>query len=52
MDDGLTYVIEAAVGLVCLGAAGGIRRRQPWLAILLAFAGVAAVAHAAWASLR
>ncbi|MEX0990870.1 MAG: hypothetical protein WD004_01175 [Actinomycetota bacterium] len=50
MSNGLTYVIEAAVGLTCVAAGAGMRRRSAWLAALLAIAGLAAVAHAAWAS--
>jgi hypothetical protein len=48
MSDAVTYGIEAAVGVACLLAAYGIRRR-PGLRLvtaLLAVAGVAAVAHA------
>ncbi len=49
MSDVVTYGIEAAVGVACLVAAYGIRRRPglTLMAVLLAVAGVAAVAHAA-----
>ncbi len=50
MSDGLTYAIEAAVGLACLGAAVGMRRRSGWLVAVLGVAGLAAIAHAGWAS--
>ncbi|MGZ5297682.1 MAG: hypothetical protein ACXWYT_12160 [Actinomycetota bacterium] len=45
----LTYGIEAAVGVACLVAAHGVRRRPGLrlMAVLLAVAGVAAIAHAA-----
>ena len=47
MSDAVTYGIEAAVGVACLAAAYGVRRR-PGLRLvgaLLAVAGVAAVLH-------
>jgi hypothetical protein len=49
MSDVVTYGIEAAVGVACLMAASGIRRRPglTLMAVLLAVAGVAAIAHAA-----
>lgn len=49
MFDTVTYGIEAAVGVVCLVAAYGVRRRPGLrlVAALLGIAGVAAVAHAA-----
>ena len=47
MDRALTYAVEIAVGLACLLAAPGARRRAPWLALLLVAAGLAAVAHGA-----
>ena len=40
-----TYVIEIAVGLACLGAAIGARRRSLWLALALVAAGLAATLH-------
>lgn len=49
MSDTVTYGIEAAVGVACLVAAYGVRRRPGLrlVAALLAIAGFAAVAHAA-----
>ena len=43
----MTYAIEVAVGLGCVASALGLRRqrRLGWLAILLAVAGMAAIAH-------
>ena len=49
MTPALTYIVEIAVGLACLLAAPGARRRTPWLAWLLAVAGVAAVGHGVFA---
>jgi hypothetical protein len=40
-----TFVVEILVGLACLGAAAGARRRSMWLAGLLLVAGLAAVIH-------
>jgi len=40
-----TYAIEIAVGLACLGAAAGARRRSGWLAAALVVAGLAAMLH-------
>ncbi|MGH2636302.1 MAG: hypothetical protein ACRDHU_09205 [Actinomycetota bacterium] len=47
MSQTLTYVTEIAVGFACLVGAGGLgrARRLPWLAVLLAVAGVVAAAH-------
>jgi hypothetical protein len=49
MSDVVTYGIEAAIGVGCLVAAYGLRRRPGlrWVAVLLTIAGVAAVVHAA-----
>ena len=49
MSDMVTYGIEAAVGVACLVAAYGLRRRPGLrlVAVLLAVAGIAAVVHAA-----
>ena len=49
MSDVVTYGIEAAVGVACLAAASGLRRRPGLrlVAVILAVAGVAAVVHAA-----
>jgi hypothetical protein len=49
MSDVITYGIEAAVGVACVVAAYGVRQRPGLrlVAVLLAVAGVAAVAHAA-----
>lgn len=51
MPDALTYAIELAVGLGCLGAAAGLWRHPSLriLAVLFAIGGVAAAGHAAWA---
>ena len=50
MDRTLTYAIELAVGLGCVGAAvPALRtRRLRWLGIVLLVAGAAAIAHAAF----
>lgn len=46
VSDAVTYAIEVGVGLACLASAVGLRRSSlRWLAILLAVAGVAAIAH-------
>jgi len=46
----VTYAVELAVGIGCLaGAPSAWRSAHPWLAPLLAVAGLAAVAHAALA---
>ena len=52
MSDVVTYGIEAAVGIACLAAAYGVRRRPGLrlVAALLAVAGVVAVAHAVTSS--
>jgi len=44
----ITYAIEAAVGIACLVAAYGLRRRPGLrlVAVLLAVAGLVAVIHA------
>jgi hypothetical protein len=49
MSDAVTYGVEAAVGIACLVAANGLRHRPGLrlVAVFLAVAGVAAVAHAA-----
>jgi hypothetical protein len=49
MSDVVTYGIEGAVGVACLVVALGVRRRPGLhlIAVLLALAGVAALAHAA-----
>jgi hypothetical protein len=47
VSDAVTYAIEVGVGLACVASALGLRR-QPglgWLAILLAIAGLVAIAH-------
>ena len=45
MAETTTYAIEIAVGLACLGAAAGARRRSGWLALALVVAGLAALVH-------
>ena len=45
----LTYAVEIAVGVACLLAAPGARRRTSRLAWLLAVAGLAAVGHGIYA---
>jgi len=40
-----TYVVEVLVGLACLGAAAGSRRRSVCLAGVLLVAGLAATIH-------
>ena len=47
MSDAVTYVIEIGVGLACVASAVGLRRqrRLRWLAMLLAVAGLVAIAH-------
>ncbi|MDP9342393.1 MAG: hypothetical protein M3Q23_09940 [Actinomycetota bacterium] len=47
-SDTVTSLVELAVGLGCLAAAVGSWRRPSlrWVAVLLAVAGLAAVAHA------
>lgn len=47
MSDAVTYAIEVGVGLACVVSAAGLRRtrRLRWLAILLAAAGLVAIAH-------
>ena len=47
MSDVVTYGIEAAVGVACLVAAYGLRRRPGLrlVAVFLAIAGVAALAY-------
>jgi hypothetical protein len=49
MTEMVTYGIEAAVGVACLVAAYGVRRRPGLrsIVVLLAIAGLAAIAHAA-----
>ena len=53
MPQALTNAIELAVGLACLIAAAGLRRRPGLriLAALFAVGGLAAVAHVIWALL-
>jgi uncharacterized membrane protein len=48
MDQTLTYVTELLVGLGCLAAAVATARtpRLRWLALVLGFAGIAAIVHA------
>jgi hypothetical protein len=48
MGDAATWVIEAAVGVACLLGVRPLRRieRLRWLAVVLALAGCAAIAHA------
>jgi hypothetical protein len=47
MSDAVTYAIEVGVGLACVASVVGSRgqRRLRWLAILLAVAGLVAIAH-------
>ncbi|MEX0742929.1 MAG: hypothetical protein WD248_01075 [Actinomycetota bacterium] len=47
MSEAVTYAIEVGVGLACVASAVGLRRtrRLRWLAILLAVAGLVAIAH-------
>ena len=45
VSDVLTYAVEIAVGVACLGAAAGAWRRMRWPAAVLVVAGVAAVVH-------
>ena len=47
MGDSVTYAIEIGVGVACVASALGLRRRLMWLAILLAVAGLVAIAHGA-----
>jgi hypothetical protein len=49
VGDAVTYAIEIGVGLACVASALGLRRqrRLGWLAILLAVAGLVAIAHGA-----
>jgi hypothetical protein len=50
MSKAATNVVELLVGLACLGAAFGLRRRPGLvvLAGLLGVAGAAAIFHAVW----
>jgi hypothetical protein len=47
VSDAVAYAIEVGVGLACVASAAGLRtqRRLRWLAILLAGAGIVAIAH-------
>ena len=49
MSEMVTYGIEAAVGVACLVPASGVSRRPGLrsIVVLLAVAGLAAIAHAA-----
>jgi hypothetical protein len=51
VPDTLTYVIELAVGIGCLGAAAGLWRHPSLriLSVLFAIGGAAAAGHAVWA---
>ncbi len=51
MRDAVTFTIELAVGLGCLGAATGLRRHPSLrvLALFFTIGGIAAVGHALWA---
>jgi hypothetical protein len=48
VSDAVTYAIELAVGVACIGAAVGLRRARTlrWLVALLIVGGVAATVHA------
>jgi hypothetical protein len=49
--DGISNVIELAVGVACLLGGGGMSRKPGlrWVGVLVIAAGLAAAAHAIWA---
>jgi len=47
VSDAVTYAIEVGVGFACVASSVGLRRQRHlrWLSILLAIAGLVAIAH-------